>query len=111
MKIKLPIKALSVNDAYTGRRFQTPELKQYKRDCSWMLNRQEKLECEGEYELIYTFYLKNYGQTDLGNLEKPITDILVEVGIVPDDRRVKKITMLKERGKDSIEIEIKPTYK
>lgn len=35
--IRIPIKPLSVNRSYQGRRFATPELKAYKEELSWQL--------------------------------------------------------------------------
>lgn len=104
MLISLPIKALSVNQAYRGRRFASVELKQYKQDVGYLLHLFKPI--TGEIELRYKFHIKNYNRTDVGNLEKPLTDILVETGLIPDDRHVKKITLEKFKGKDSIEIEI-----
>lgn len=102
MLISLPLKPLSVNKAYRGRRFASEELKQYKQDVGYLLNRFKPI--TGEIELDYKFYLENYSRTDVGNLEKPLTDILVETGLIPDDRHVKKITLEKFKGEDKIEI-------
>ncbi len=106
MKISLPVKALSVNDAYRGRRFKSKKLIQYQHDCTWLLrNTREKV--YGEVELNYKFYLKHYRRTDVGNLEKTITDILVECGVISDDMYVVKITLEKFKStKDFILVEI-----
>lgn len=105
--ITLKLKPLSINDAYRGRRFKSKDLEQYKSDCLWLLKGQKKY--TGEIELNYKFYLKHYNRTDVGNLEKCLTDILVDSEIIPDDRYVKKITMEKFKSEENkIIIEIKP---
>jgi len=37
MKIEIPIKPLTVNKAWQGRRFKTPAYKQYEKNCRWFL--------------------------------------------------------------------------
>ena len=46
-------------------------------------------------KFIITFILKNYKLSDVGNFEKPISDIIVKAGLIDDDRFIKKITMEK----------------
>ena len=105
---KIPLKPLSVNDCWRGgRRFNTKEYIQYNRDCSWFLN-SKIFYFKGEIEIIYKFYINNYSRTDVGNLEKPLTDILVKNKVIADDRYVKRITLEKFKSKEEyIEIEIK----
>lgn len=86
MNAILRIKALSVNAAYQGRRFSTPEKKQFDRTLALLL---PKKRVEGEYyKVAYDFHLRNFGNTDEGNLVKVLEDCIVRQGIISDDRRV-----------------------
>ena len=86
MNAILRIKALSINAAYQGRRFSTPEKKRFDQALSLML---PKKRVEGEYyRVAYDFHLKNFGNTDEGNLVKVLEDCIVRQGIISDDRRV-----------------------
>jgi len=110
MKILLPIKALSINAAFQGRRFKTLECKNYESEV-WLsllsLNpRPEKI--SGWVEIKYVFYLtKNFKICDVGNLEKLLTDVFVKFGLIDDDRFVKRLVLEKQKGEaNKIEIEI-----
>jgi Holliday junction resolvase RusA-like endonuclease len=104
MLIKIPIKAMSVNKAWQGRRFKTEEYKQYEKDCMWWIKGRK---IEGDVEIHYRFYLKNYTKTDVSNLIKLLEDIIVKQGLIQDDRFVKFFQAEKFRAdEDSIEIEI-----
>ena len=109
MKLSIPLKPLSVNVAFQGRRFKTPAYKQYEKDITKLLGRAREKPIEGELYVCYSFYLKNYALTDTGNLEKLLTDTLVALGYIKDDRYIKKLVMEKYRAKqDSIEVKIYP---
>ena len=44
---------------------------------------------EGDYyRVAYDFHLRNFGNTDSGNLVKVLEDCIVRQGIISDDRRV-----------------------
>jgi len=105
-KIEVNIKPMTVNKAWQGRRFKTPEYNGYTSHILWALKK-HKFRFKGEIEVEYRFYLKHYKTTDVGNLEKPLSDIIVKSGIIEDDRFIKKITLEKFKGSDYIEIIIK----
>ena len=95
---------MSINAAFQGRRYKTQECVEYETNCLWFIKGQM---IEGEVKLQYKFYLKNYSRTDVGNLEKILTDLLVRKKIIIDDRYVKKIILEKfKSNEDKIEIEI-----
>lgn len=97
--IEIPLAPLSVNRAYTGRRFKTPEHKQFTEDCLLLLTK-----CKEKYtgwvDVEYHFYVKNYKKADVGNMEKTITDILVHAGILEDDRFIKSLYLEKHESKE-----------
>lgn len=108
MEIEIPIKSLSVNEAWAGRRFKSKKYKQFEIDVSKLLKNSKPL--KGEIEIHYTFYIKNYGMTDIDNLIKPIQDIIVKKGYIEDDRKIVWLSAEKIKSKDEkIIIEIR-TY-
>lgn len=72
---RIMIKPLSLNHAYRGRRFETPELKQYKRDIALQLPK--IVVPEGLISVSYTFGVSNKG-SDADNLIKAFQDCLAE---------------------------------
>lgn len=104
---KLVIKPMSINSAFQGRRFKTKEYNNYEEELLWMLKIEGLEKVEGFVSVAYNFYLIHYLKTDVGNLEKPLSDIIVKAGLIDDDRFIKKITMEKFKSdKNYIEIQI-----
>lgn len=87
LNITLPIKALSVNAAYRGRRFNTNEKNVFDHKLRLLL---PKTVVEGKpyYRITYRFFLVNFIQTDQQNLLKCLTDGLVKRGIIKDDKYI-----------------------
>jgi Holliday junction resolvase RusA-like endonuclease len=72
---KIAIKPLSVNDAYRGRRFATPELTQYKRDISLLLPKMKVP--EGKLEVVFEFGISSK-LADYDNFIKATQDAISE---------------------------------
>jgi len=108
---KINIKPMSTNKAWQGRRFKSEAYKDYVDDLSMLLLPLKKHKVTSEKKdliVTYNYYLSNYALTDVGNLEKQLTDILVQSGFIPDDRYIKKLIQEKHRSKeDYIEVDIK----
>ncbi len=110
MKLTIPVKALSVNQAYTGRRFKTGAYDDFtdqivKTTRFGYYSKDSKL----DVYVAYVFHVTNYNFTDVGNLEKPLTDVLVQRGYFNDDRYVKCIFVSKAKcgpGNEKIEVYI-----
>lgn len=100
MQIKIPIKALSVNQAWAGRRFKTPKYKQFEKDFCKVVAPNGEPAPEGELFVKYTFFIKNYGAADVDNLIKQTNDMLCKRGYIKDDKYIKAIFCMKERVKD-----------
>lgn len=105
MKINIPLKPLSINACWQGKRFKTKECKQYDRDLQLLL---PKIKIEAQfYEVRYKFYIKTFASSDLDNLVKVLQDNLVKKGIISDDRYIVKMIVEKVKSDiDKIEIEI-----
>lgn len=104
----IPLKALSVNAAWQGRRFKTKNYQQFERDMFMLMPKRKQT--KGFVELHFKFYLTNYGMTDVSNLIKCTEDIIVKAGWIEDDRKVVKLTAEKIRAEENgIEIHINET--
>lgn len=112
MKIKLDIKPLSINKAFQGRRFKTPEYDDYTDLVSGLLQAQKRMfnltkRDYNIYTVSYNFYLVNHKKTDLDNMVKLITDLLVLNGFIKDDRMIYSMNLKKiPSDKDWVEIDI-----
>lgn len=114
MKIRLALKAMSINAAWQGRRFKTKECKQY---CDTLDMILPAGKVEGEYfELTFRFGLVNFSRCDEDNLIKSLQDRIVAKGIIIDDRRIVRHVIEKYPcAMDWIEVDIravpKPPYR
>jgi Holliday junction resolvase RusA-like endonuclease len=105
MKKKLLIKPLTVNKVWQGRRFKTKAYKDYEIELLELLKGVKKT--KGFIEVNYKIYLKYFSTSDVGNFEKPLTDIIVKSGIIDDDKYIKRIVMEKFKSDvDYIQLEI-----
>lgn len=103
--MRIQIKPLSVNRCWQGKRFKTNEYKSYEEELLWLLKGNKKK--SGFVKVEYKIYLKNYKMSDVGNIEKPLTDIIVKAGLIDDDRFIKKMVLEKfDSEVDYIEIKI-----
>ena len=104
--IRIDIKPLSVNDAWAGKRFKTPEYKQYERDVLFLLPR-IKIP-EGKLEVEFTFGFSSQG-SDVDNPIKPLLDIISKkYGF--NDNKIYRMILNKEivkKGNEFIKFEIK----
>ncbi len=91
---------LSVNKASKGRHHKSAEYLKFEKDICLLLPFNKRQAEEGEMFIKYIFYIKNYSNSDAGNCEKLITDILTKRGYLIDDRYVKAIYLIKERVLD-----------
>jgi len=102
--IKLNIAPLSVNRAWQGKRFKTPEYKRYERDVLLML---PKRKFEPPFKIDITFGFSST-LSDLDNPLKPIIDIIQKkYGI--NDRDIWELVVRKiitKKGKEFIQFKI-----
>lgn len=105
----MPVKPLSVNAAWQGRRFKTKEHKQFEKIVQTILRAHPFQRFEGPYFVRYLFALKNASRTDTSNLIKVLEDNLVKAGIISDDRKVDCLLAEKIPADDDwVEIEVLP---
>ena len=93
MNIHLDVKPMSVNKAWQGRRFKTPEYKQYE-NMMLMLMPNKTLEYKGNLKISIIFGFSN-STSDIDNPLKLVLDILQKkYGF--NDRSVYELNVLKE---------------
>ncbi|MDY0143726.1 MAG: RusA family crossover junction endodeoxyribonuclease [Bacteroidales bacterium] len=106
----IPIRALSINEAFQGRRFKTKDCKDFCEDFLRVAPRMQIL--RGIVEVEYKFHIVNHKLADYDNMIKITQDLLVEknLGYIEDDRKIYKATIYKipcEKGRERIDILIK----
>ena len=106
VRIEIPIKALSVNDAHEGRHIKTAAFHQFENDVCKLLPFYKGQVSDNEYFVKHVFYLKNYRASDTGNFEKLITDLLVKRGYLKDDKYIKAFYLEKISVMDVLEEKI-----
>ncbi len=105
IKLYLPMKPLSVNKAWQGKRFKTKECNAYCEECAWRLPKNTSI--SGLVQIHYWFHLKNWKKTDGDNLVKVLTDCIVNAGIIEDDRMIMRYIIDKIPAKtDGIHVSI-----
>lgn len=110
IQVQIPLRALSVNKAFQGRRFKTPECNAYCQDFVRIAPRREII--KGIVEIEYRFFVKNHKLADWDNLVKITQDLLVKknLGYIEDDRKIYKATVykipVKKECDEKIEIKI-----
>jgi len=100
------IKHLSVNRAYQGRRFKTPELKAYQQEVNYLLPKTLKIP-KGKLRIFYHFGVSSKA-TDLDNCIKALQDILAEKYQF-NDKMIYHLEAIKsdvKKGEEFIQFEI-----
>lgn len=104
--MRIDIKPLSVNEAWTGRRFKTDEYKSYERSVLMLLR--PMTIPEGPLELFLEWGFSSAG-SDFDNPIKPFTDCLQKKYKFNDNRiieaHIKKVKV--KKGSEYINFEIK----
>ena len=111
LSIRIPIHPLSVNKAWQGRRFKTNDYKRYEREALIRFPRLPMM--TGVVEVWYKFGLmkKSYAISDVGNLEKCLSDILVKKGYIEDDRKIAVLHLQKvESSMYYVEVVLQPYH-
>jgi len=106
IKVEVDVKPLSVNKVWQGRRYKTRDYLNYEKELLFTLPKRKTI--TGNFEIEFTFYLKNPYRQDLDNFIKPLLDILVKKGYIEDDRKMIYLKAKKIKAdKDKISIKIK----
>ena len=104
---RIPVKPLTVNRAWKGRRFKTDEYKAFEIHVKSKLKKMDIP--EGELEITLNWGFSNYGASDWDNPIKPFQDCLQKcLGF--NDNRIKRAIVEKfkvPKGEEYIEFELR----
>ena|SRR3990167_4485065 len=102
----LPVKPISVNECWQGRRFKTKKYDAFIEEMLLQMPQHKPLDGLLEVEII--FGLRSLVRGDLDNLLKPVIDCIVKKHWIADDRYITTIKASKvKQKKESISIMIK----
>ena len=106
INIIIPLKPISVNCAFQGRRFKTKACKSFEQTALMFLPVCQTA-IKGWCAIRYSFFLKHWKTTDADNLVKVIQDLIVKQSYIEDDRKIIQYLIEKIPAlKDKIEIAI-----
>ena len=98
IKINIPVKPLSINKAFQGRRFKTKDYNDFTRDVCYTLPVAKKTITK-ECSIDYTFYVSNYKMVDVDNCIKTCQDLIVLLNYLKDDRLIVELCARKKSAK------------
>jgi len=105
--IVIPIKPISTNKLFQGRRFKTKEYNKFIEAALYFTPKIKMI--EGIVQLRVDFYVKHAKTSDLDNFLKGTLDLIVKAGYIQDDRFIYKIIAKKFKSdNERIELRIKP---
>ena len=102
----IPIKPISINECFQGRRYKTSKFKKWQRDVLLLLPKQSSQSKRLAVEI--RLYFKNPLRCDADNFCKAILDCLTKKGVIKDDRYIEYLEVIKQRSanEEGFEIEI-----
>ncbi len=108
MKIKasIPIKPLSINKAFQGRRFKTKEYNSWIKEGLLLMGKKKTL--KGELSIHVDFYFRYAKKNDIDNCLKTLLDLICKRGWIKDDRQITYLSVCKAQSdRERIEVSIK----
>lgn len=96
----IKISPISINKCWQGRRFKTKEYDRWRKDVVNLFLPYKKIDWPEKcfFHATFVFFIKNFLRADLDNMVKPIQDAIVEARIIPDDRMITRLTLVKMRA-------------
>lgn len=79
--------------AVNGRNIKSDEYRKWLTEAGWHVNLQRPVKITGAYTMRLEAQRPDLRRRDLGNLEKPVSDLLVACGVVSDDCDAQRITL------------------
>jgi Holliday junction resolvase RusA-like endonuclease len=107
--IIIPIKPISTNKLFQGRRFKTKEYDAFINAALYFAPKVPMI--KGIVSLQCDFYVKTVERSDLDNFLKGTLDLLVKAGYIEDDRYIYRIVARKfktDLENEHMELRIKP---
>lgn len=90
--LELPIPP-SLNQCYptdkrTGRRYASPALKKFKRDCGYIITPEYQVDFRGSICITYVWHFKDRRRRDINNFTKAVDDVLTYYKVYKDDCQI-----------------------
>lgn len=105
--ITIPIKPISTNKLFQGRRFKTKEYDNFLQAALYFAPKVPMI--KGIVQLRCDFYLKQARKSDLDNFLKGTLDLITKAGYIEDDRFIYKLIAKKFKSEhERIELRIRP---
>lgn len=79
--------------AVNGRNIKSAEYRAWLTEAGWKVTVQHPDKVHGPYRMTLTATRPDNRRRDLGNLEKPVSDLLVECGVIADDCQAQSILL------------------
>ncbi len=105
INVEIPIRAMSINRCWQGKRYRTSEFKKWQEAVYYLLPYQPAI--KGNVSIELDFWVKSPLRMDLDNLIKATLDCLVEKNYIDDDRYIFELKCRKFKGPEKIGIKIK----
>ena len=85
----------SANNLFAGksRRYVSRAYREWRTEAGWALKRQKIARFPGPVSVAYTFGRPDKRRRDLGNLEKAVSDLLVDHAIIADDSMIERLVL------------------
>jgi len=107
--ITIPIKPISTNQLFQGRRFKTKEYNAFLQAALYFAPKVRMI--KGTVSVKLDFFIKNVARSDVDNLLKGTLDLIVKAGYIEDDRYIYHLKARKfkveEEANERIELRIK----
>lgn len=105
--ITIPIKPISTNKLFQGRRFKTREYNKFLEAALYFAPKIKMI--KGIVQVRVDFYTKHAKRSDIDNFLKGTFDLIVKAGYIEDDRFIYKLIARKFKSdNERIELRIKP---
>lgn len=87
---------------------KSDEYRAWLKEAGWLAKAQRPGRISGPYKLTALAVRPDKRRRDLGNLEKPLSDLLVEIGVIDDDRYADMISFRWVTTGEGIVVRIEP---
>jgi len=94
IQLDIPIRPLTANRGWYGRRFKSKEYKQFEKDIAMLVKRPSE-SLTGPLSVTIEAYFKNYKLSDIDNIAKVQIDVLQSMGFFKNDNQIQELHLYK----------------
>lgn len=99
----------SANNLFVNRRggrARSPEYLQWQNDAGWLIKARQPRATKGPVAILIEAPVNR--KRDIDNIQKPVIDLLVKLGLIDDDRWVDDLRIVRTIGRGNMTISIWP---